>query len=46
MDSLQEASSSCGGNRTSSDLLFVLCIVCNHGVIQLLLFVLVYGATE
>ena len=44
--SLQVVSSICGGNQASSDLLFVLCSVCNHGFIQLLLFILVYGATK
>ena len=30
----------------ASDLVFVSCSVCNHGFLQLLLFVLVHGATE
>ena len=44
--SLQVVSTICGGNQASSDFLFVLCSVCNHGFIQLLLFILVYGATK
>ena len=41
--SLQVVSSRCSGNRASSDFLFVLCSECNHGFIQLLLFILVMG---
>ena len=43
--SLQAASSRCGGNRASSDLLFVLCNVCKHGFIHSFI-VLVSGATS
>ena len=44
--SLQAAGSRCAATEQASDLQFVLCSVCNHGFIHLLLFVLAHGATE